>query len=856
TKLAREVALKVLPSELVGDDERRRRFVSEARAAAAASHAHIVTVFEIGEADGTVYIAMELVEGETLRERLDAVRIDQPEAWRIARQVAEALAAAHEKGIVHRDIKPENIMLTAAGSVKVLDFGLAKWRAGWTDTHDEAHGGGVDPLGATETLPWQTAEGRVLGTPGYMSPEQALGQEVGQGSDVFSFGVMLYEMLSGKNPFEAQTPREAVVAVVRDEPAPLTRTVPGLAAAAAELVERCLEKAPEQRPPTGSSLVKALHALDVPGPEPTPTARRRRWGPLVVAVAIVLVAGFASYRLATRGPQLASTAASAVPSSASANPSASGVPITSLPPPKSASKAALDLHRRGLQAMRDSNWVTARQAFESAVNEDPGLAAAHLRLAMCLMGHHQGEKARRAYGQAAELRSALGERNQRLLHDLQPWIQAVDTDLAEAARRLKRSIDGRPLDAELHFLHSWMSSAAGNAELALASAERAIALDASYADAMQMKAFALALLGRFDALVRTLEACVAASPLATDCAANLASVYGAAGRCDRFEETARALRGKLPEDALTHLLFAAAVAWRAPRSEAADIAMNHAAELARAGRLQVNLSMGRWRLDVLRGRFDLAVRQLEDDLRRVSDDPLALRQLATLIPLVALHLEMVQPERAGDLAQRYLARSAALSRPPSGPSFGKLRLQAVLLEVGRLDESTFRDARTQWLAQWPKKRARGTEIIRWLNAFGGQARSAGLAAEALNEMPPGYGADRLFDVSRAGVGGVSAGLFSFLPIQEVGRMYLRAGRPRDGLRFLTAAAAQCAVLPFPFARAQALLLKGQAQQELGQTKEACASYVAVLEQWGKAQPRSVTADEARKAMKQFDCAAP
>ena len=188
--LRRDVALKLLPAISAEDPERRRRFLREARVAASLVHPNVAVVYEVGEADGRIYIAMELVEGESLRARLDRGALDVATARDLAGQIARGLAAAHEKGIVHRDLKPENVMITPAGLVKILDFGLAKPEVTSSSGPAEA------ALAETETLV-TSDEGRIMGTPEYMSPEQALGEAVDVRSDVFSFGVVLYEMLAG-----------------------------------------------------------------------------------------------------------------------------------------------------------------------------------------------------------------------------------------------------------------------------------------------------------------------------------------------------------------------------------------------------------------------------------------------------------------------------------------------------------------------------------------------------------------------------------------------------------------------------------------------------------------------------------
>src|SRR6185369_9031021 len=193
-RLGREVAIKVLPSSLSQDADRLRRFEQEARAAGVLNHPNIMAVYDIGSADGAPYIVTELLEGETLRARLAGGAVPVRKATDYAIQVARGLAAAHEKSIVHRDLKPENLFITKDGRVKILDFGLAKL------TRPEATSGADAP-----TVHAVTEPGLIMGTAGYMSPEQVRGQTADQRSDIFSFGAILYEMISGKRAFHGET---------------------------------------------------------------------------------------------------------------------------------------------------------------------------------------------------------------------------------------------------------------------------------------------------------------------------------------------------------------------------------------------------------------------------------------------------------------------------------------------------------------------------------------------------------------------------------------------------------------------------------------------------------------------------
>jgi eukaryotic-like serine/threonine-protein kinase len=233
-RLQREVAVKVLPASFASDTERLRRFELEARAAAALNHPNILAVYDIGTQDGTPYIVSELLEGETLRERLRGGPSPIRKAMDYAQQIARGLAAAHDKGIVHRDLKPENIFITHDGRVKILDFGLAKL------TRPEP---GLD--GQTQSI--NSDAGTVLGTVGYMSPEQVRGTPADARSDLFSFGAILYEMLSGKRAFQGETMADTMSAILHNEPPELTETNLAMPPTLERLVRHCPEKKAAER---------------------------------------------------------------------------------------------------------------------------------------------------------------------------------------------------------------------------------------------------------------------------------------------------------------------------------------------------------------------------------------------------------------------------------------------------------------------------------------------------------------------------------------------------------------------------------------------------------------------------------
>jgi len=288
TRLGRDVAVKAISGDM--SEERLARFEAEARAASALSHPSIVTIHEVGREEDTPFIVMELVDGRTLRDVLYTGPLPPRRAVALAAQLADALARAHEAGIVHRDLKPENVMVTRDGLPKILDFGLAKI--------DQREENGADRRDRTVTDE-ETREGAVVGTSGYMSPEQASGQPVDFRSDQFSFGAVFYEMLTGKRAFHGPSRAETLAAIIRDEPEPLAAAAPRVPVPLRWIVERCLAKLPEERYASTRDLARDLqgardHFSQIEGdPSPlAPASRGRRrlwlsWGVALAAAALV-----------------------------------------------------------------------------------------------------------------------------------------------------------------------------------------------------------------------------------------------------------------------------------------------------------------------------------------------------------------------------------------------------------------------------------------------------------------------------------------------------------------------------------------------------------------------------------------
>jgi serine/threonine protein kinase len=242
TRLGRDVAVKVLPAHTSSHPTALARFEQEVRVVAALSHPNLIAIHDVGNVEGTVFAVMELLEGATLRDRLAAAEIGVARAVDWALQIAQGLSAAHERGITHRDLKPENLFVTQDGNVKILDFGLAQ-----RTTPEHAEGS-----------PTLTGAGMIVGTTGYLSPEQARGSLADHRSDIFAFGLVFYELITGKRAFERSTATDTMAAVLRDEPSPIADCGRNVSSEVQEIIRHCLEKEPAERFRTARDLVFAL----------------------------------------------------------------------------------------------------------------------------------------------------------------------------------------------------------------------------------------------------------------------------------------------------------------------------------------------------------------------------------------------------------------------------------------------------------------------------------------------------------------------------------------------------------------------------------------------------------------------
>src|ERR1700719_2018891 len=299
-RLGRDVAIKVLPTSFSSDSDRLRRFEQEARAAGALNHANILAIYDIGPHEGAPSLVPELLDGETLREPLQSGPLPLRKALEVAVQVARGISAAHEKGIVHRDLKPANLFLTTDGRVKILDFGLAKLKQP-EDT------GAAETQARTKTVDAETEPGMVLGTVGYMSPEQVRGKPADARSDIFSLGTILYEMLSGERPFQRDSSADTMAAILKEDPPELSNEGRKIPPGVERIVRHCLEKDPAERFQSARDLAFDLETLSgtstaaaARGPVATKLQPQKWLAPIVAALVLLALRAAGAHLLVKR----------------------------------------------------------------------------------------------------------------------------------------------------------------------------------------------------------------------------------------------------------------------------------------------------------------------------------------------------------------------------------------------------------------------------------------------------------------------------------------------------------------------------------------------------------------------------
>jgi eukaryotic-like serine/threonine-protein kinase len=807
--LKREVALKILPASVAQDEERRRRLVREARAAAAVSDPNIVVVHEVGEADGRVYVAMERLDGESLRALLSRGPLSIADATDIGTQILHGLGRVHAAGLVHRDLKPDNVMVVGGHRVKLLDFGLAR-------RGESARGSAL----ADTTL--LTRDGRILGTPAYMSPEQAVGGEVDARSDLFSAGVVLYEMLGGRRPFVEDRPSELITAILTRAPQPPVALRPEIGEALSRVVLRCLEKDPKDRYPDCESLAGDLAraAASRPPQKRKRTGLRALWiGGSLLSLAIVALA-VGRLRTAPRAPDAPPIADVAPPRP---------MRMVDFPPPASSNQAALTAYATALQKFREADFEEAMAQLDKTIALDPSIGAAPLRRAMF---NTRGAIGAELFAKASTRRSTMSARDQALVDAWEPYLARHPPDTATARERMSRLSDASPNDAELALLAGFLDVWWGEDVAAKQQVDRALALDPEFAIASAFKAEWYFQHDDFESALATARDCAARTPAALNCRRDELDVYSFVGRCAELGDRAR--------DALA--LRHSATELR--EYVAASLAHQGAAPEALAAAFRGGVPQSDWqgdyepnaRLQVAQyaGDFEAALVEARALVKAADGDPSRARHDGAVGTLIETALEADRGTEAADAGESYLRLRDAYVDDIGGASSGESLALLAMYRAQRIDRAELDRRLDAIAAAWLDRTPRLYQVYIWKLTSGFVVTSRAEAERALASYRP-----RL----------VGAWEDSWYLVRY-GRALLLAGRVDEALPLFERAARRC---DWGLEYLQGILWLGRAREAKGDSKGACDAYGSILDRWAHAKPRSVTADQARRRQVALKC---
>ena len=889
-ELDRRVALKVLRPRKDQDAaawaDAKARLLREARAAAALSHAAIVTIFDIGEVDGLPFLAMELIEGQTLRALASGpVRIALDVALTWLGSLADALAAAHRVGIVHRDVKPENVMIRVDGQLKLLDLGIARTASMDLNVADTA-------TRSTPQLPSLTGEGMIVGTVTYMSPEQVRCDALDGRADQFAWGVVAYELLARRLPWSGRGDPMAVVAsIVAEEPRPLVLAAPDVPPKVAVIVMRALAKAKEARFPTMDDLstawtgarerasAAAVTPADLaappseiepaterwtssPKPHPAPESvadrrapvparatRRRRlaWAVFGGALILPLLIASALYAIVHGRPHETPVAASPAGSSSSASSTSAPrvVRLRDQARPSSSSPLAIEAYDQGIG--EESDGVnSAPHAFERALALEPTLVAADLRLCvheLQFSAPEDQDSALEHYRHALAGRGRLTPRDHSLVEVLAPIIvqQPKDWDAGEAG--LRRLVNAAPGDIEIETLLGHILALRGKTDDARVVFEHLRSMDPNNVDAAGALAELARLGGALDEARKLSQGCVDANPRATSCLEGLLDVDIVEGKCADVEQLAHRFIATTPDDVWGYIyLFESEVAEGVPRASLDTTLARLLAHAPDASRKWAHIRYP-WLLAVWSGNFVRAEELLTDELALAVREGDLEDELYVERDRSALALEVGSTARAARAAEAYLEKKRA-SPPPGSPSRDTLARDATptalmtLRRTGRLSAEAAEAKRAAWLAEWTARMTPDAASSLWVEAYARAAETRADAESALLHAPPG--------VPRLLAG-------DLLESEAIGRVYFLAGKATDAIPFLERAANACSTRKHPFAIPKARYFLGLALEQTGNVKGACQAYRHLLDVWGTAKPRSVTAELARGRASALHC---
>jgi eukaryotic-like serine/threonine-protein kinase len=824
-KLQREVALKVLLPEHGGQGSQAAgSMLREARAAAALNHPNAISVFDIGEWHGGMYIAMELIAGKSLRSYVGAADVPAERKLRWMADVARALGAAHKAGIIHRDIKPENVMIRDDGVVKVLDFGIARRTAVPSDATAE--------MAALSTA---TGSGVIVGTPMYMAPEQIRGEDLDSRTDQFAWGVTAWELLTGELPWgPSRAAIKVLAAILTADAAPLsTRGVPD---PVSEVVARTLSKARDARFSSMEEIADQLDPRDAgarvsveKAPVGQPAAAqtspqpmsdtgeqpaKRGMRPLALAAAaLIATAGVAAFWMGTRnGP------ATAAQASASAS-SQAATPISSNP------EATL-AWQRGERAFRGASTTIAHRELDQALKLDPAMAPALLRLA--LMDYTATPShARELLQRASQNKERLGAADRALLDAAETWMVRNDRD--GWIEGLSRAVGQFPRDGLLQTYLAVARAQKGDLQGALQAVDAAIAAEPGLGLAWLRRGRLQLLMGDLSASAEAYEQCLKLSSTAVDCLEERISLRSREGHCEEALADAQSVVNADPRSASGYFTKANLLAGLERPREAVFVALGQQWERIQdaAERKQGELN-DRIAYEELQGHFQEALKLVGEWQTSIAQSPDLIDQAGPSASICELNLEIGKPGIAAQAATEFLARVEAYSPIQRNQDLSFVFLES-LQRGGKLTNKQFEERRASWFRN---------EQLRWLHGYAMFARTREQAEAALAIVQD--------------AGGVpSWHARSIASDLAVGKVYALAGRSAEALPYLKAAARACDVLADPMAQTQAHLYLGIALADSGDKQGACKAWQVVLGRWGTS--GSITAQETRKRAKDAGC---